>query len=53
MWIQMYQSYDFKKKLVTQKQGNILNFNQAIVLLWCSNYDINDGTKPAQTRREN
>ena len=40
----------------TQKQknqGNILHFNQAIVLLWCSHYDINYGPEPAQTGGEN
>ena len=49
-----------KKKLKTQKQkknqGNILvllHINQAIVLLWCSHYDINDGPEPAQTGGEN
>ena len=49
-----------KKKignLKTKKnQGNILvllHFNQAIVCLWCSHYDINDGPEPAQTGGEN
>ena len=49
-----------KKKLETQKQkknqGNILvllHFNQAIVLLWYSHYDINDCPEPAQTGGEN
>ena len=36
-----------------KNQGNILHFNQATVLLWCSHYDISDGPKPAQTRGEN
>ena len=46
------------KNLETQKQnknqGNMLHFNQAIVLLWCSHYDIiiNDGPEPAQTGGE-
>ena len=32
----------------------MLHFNQAIVLLWCSHYDIiiNDGPEPAQTGGE-
>ena len=49
-----------KKKMETQQQqknqGNILvllHFNQVIVLLWCSHYDINDGPKPAQNGGEN
>ena len=39
-----------------KNQGNILvllHFNQAIVLLWCSHYDINDGPEPAQTEGDN
>ena len=49
-----------KKKIGNSKtkknQGNILvllHFNQVIVLLWCSHYDINDGPEPAQTGGEN
>ena len=49
-----------RNKLETRKQnknqGNILvllQFNQAIVLLWCSHYGINDGPEHAQTGGEN
>ena len=49
-----------RNKLETRKQnknqGNILvllHFNQAIVLLWCSHYGINDGPEHAQTGGEN
>ena len=31
----------------------LLHFNQAIVLLWCSHYAINDDPEPAQTGGEN
>ena len=49
-----------KKKLETPKKKSrkhtvlvLLHFNQVIVLLWCSHYDINDGPEPAQTGGEN
>ena len=46
-----------RNNLETQKknQGNILvllHFNQAIVLLWCSHYGINDGPEHTQTGGE-
>ena len=52
---------NWKLKNKTKKnQGNILHvhvvllhFNQAIVLLWCSHYGINDGPEHAQTGGEN
>ena len=31
----------------------LLHFNQAIVLLWCSHYAVNDDPEPAQTGGEN
>ena len=47
------QNIFIKKK--QKNQGNILvllHFNQAIVLLWCSHYGINDGPEHAQTGEE-
>ena len=41
------------KKKIKENILVLLHFNQAIVLLWCSHYDINDGPEPAQTRGEN
>ena len=49
---------NWKLKNKKKNQGNILglvllHFNQAIVLLWCSHYGINDGPEHALPGGEN